>query len=196
MSEILIEDGLIEEAEKLIAEPEELDAWKAKVEELGLEGQIGLLSGKNKSPIPFRVMDAEEKRIYEAVLGAECTVEAYDKEAIPMRVLSLIALAKQENYFPLGIYIRYSETDPDPIAIGKRRPVGREYGEECHLIARWGPELKSLNELRKEAIEKIKTKLQAEAKSAISALQAVMKDPEAAAEKKLNGDYFVINVST
>ena len=98
-----IETYLIEECQELIENPEELKEWKEKVSTLGLIGQESL-AAEGKSPIPFPAMNLEQKNVYKMVLAQECKVEDYSKDTIPMRVLSLIALARQEDYF---IYFSY-----------------------------------------------------------------------------------------
>lgn len=145
-----IEEYLVEDQElETILDGDKLEEWKEKCEEMGLEGQLDLCK-EGKSPIPFRKMSEEEKRVYNTLLNSHCAVKNFTSEMIPLRVLSLIALAEKEQYFH-GISVWYSEMDKDPIVLGKQTDT---YTSPLFLIARWGEELESFVILKQRAIEK------------------------------------------
>jgi hypothetical protein len=153
-----IEVFFIEEMDKVITENESLDKWLDTVKELGLEGQLSLTS-EGKTPIPFRKMTRVEREVYTQLCPEYENVKNYKSDAIPLRVLSLIALAEKENYFG-RIDIWYATENTDPIAVGyKLRPdqkpndVSRWNNDGIFLIARWGDELRSFPELQKMAKE-------------------------------------------
>jgi len=144
-----IETFLIEEAEKLISEPEELEQWTKTVEELGLEGQRELAK-PDKSPIPFQSMNKNMQAVYKILCPRRYAVKSYKSSTIPMRVLSLIALAEKEQYFK-EIEIWSAEDKPDPVAVGFTGSTWSNDG--VFIIARWGDELTDFATLEKRARE-------------------------------------------
>lgn len=161
-----IETFLIEEAEALITDVELNEEWKQKVEELGLEGQKSLCN-PGKSPIPFVRLKKGEERMFEELCPNRTSVKDYKEDTIPLRVLSLIALAEKEGYFG-KIEIWHNYGSPDPIAVGyKKNSEGKAdkwTNDGIFIIARWGDELRSFAELlsiaKKQWIETQKTILQ------------------------------------
>jgi len=157
-----IETFLIEEAEKLISEPEELEQWTKTVEELGLEGQKELMK-PDKSPIPFQSMNKNMQAVYKTLCPVKHKVKTYKSSTIPVRVLSLIALAQKEGYFQ-EIEIWSAEDKPDPVAVGFTGSTWSNDG--VFIIARWGEELTDFITLEKKAKEIFKQAV----KNTISAL--------------------------
>jgi len=145
-----IESFLIDEVENLITDCEDLDKWQALVDEVGLEGQKELQSGDGKSPVPFPPMTTEMIRVYQTLCPNHNSVNRYSGTTIPLRVLSLLALCKQEQYFKT-IQVWYAEDKPDPIAVGY---IENEWSGVPYLIARWGDELASFPELKALAIKR------------------------------------------
>lgn len=160
-----IETYLIEEAEKLISEPEEAEAWTKIVEEVGLEGQKQLVKPE-KGPIPFIAMTKVMERVYETLCPGKEDVKKYKDSAIPMRVLSLIALSEREKYFH-KIEI-WSDKVVDPVVVGY---LTKEYSSPLFLIARWGDELRSFPELLQLAKERKKSQKLAEYKSKMNSIE-------------------------
>lgn len=144
-----IETYLIEEADALITDTETIDEWKAKVSELNLEGQQKLVNGGNSNPIPFLRITKGEQRVYEELCPLRTDVHKYSNSTIPLRVLSLIALAQKEQYFDV-IEIWDNTAAPDPVAVGIK---GTTYSGDVYLIARWGDELRSFAELKAIAMK-------------------------------------------
>jgi len=142
-----IEVFLIEDSEKLITEPEHLEEWTKTVEELGLEGQKELAQ-PGKSPIPFQPMNAIMQTVYKILCPKSESVKSYKASTIPLRVLSLIALAEKEGYFK-EIDIWHADDKPDPIAVGYVK--GRYYTDEVFILARWGDELQDFPALEAKA---------------------------------------------
>ena len=150
-----IETYLIEETEKMIANPEDLDEWKTKCEELNLKGQLSLVKEEGTSPIPFPRMTKEEQAVYDVLTPNYDTIESYKKDTIPLRILSLIALANKEKYFN-QIRIYFDNVQDDPIAVG----IDDNYNK--YMIGRWGKELLDIPSLRKLAAERLITKRKAD----------------------------------
>lgn len=144
----MVQTFLVEESKELIYDTDKLDEWKSKCESLGLKEQLQL-SEPGKSPIPFECMNTVTQRVYETLCPTKQDYKKYNKTAIPLEVLSLIALAKQENYFS-EMEIWYDDKTPDPIAVGTCKDG--EWSRKYYTIARWGDVLKPFEELKRMAI--------------------------------------------
>lgn len=173
-----IETYLIEDSEKMIAEPEHLEEWTKTVEELGLDGQKGL-AREDKSPVPFPMMNEGMKRVYKTLCPQQTRVKAYSNSTIPLRVLSLIALSEREKYFN-KIEIWDDQESPDPIAVGY---LNDSYSSPLYIIARWGDELRDFASLKKEAIAKWKERKSAEWRQKINENQSKLNEIESQAQQ-------------
>jgi hypothetical protein len=151
-----IEVFLIEDSEKLIAEPEHLEEWTKTVEELKLEGQQKLAKPE-KSPIPFQPMNTIMQVVYGILCPEKEPVNRYEASTIPLRVLSLIALAEREKYFT-DIDIWHANDKPDPIAVGYTN--GRYSSNGMFILARWGDELQDFPTLEAKAKKIFKDRVQ------------------------------------
>ena len=142
---------LIEEHKETIFEGTEIDKWKSLVDELGLTEQAKLIEGK-KSPVPFPVMTEVQQAIYSVILETKIPYKQFQGEAIPLSVLSLIALCEREHYFE-KIEIWYSRQNPDPLVIGKNYPDEKSRNNKYEwymipsLIAQWGAKIKKMSDL-------------------------------------------------
>lgn len=145
----MVQSFIVEESKELIYDSEKIDEWKAKCEELGLTEQLAL-STPGKSPIPFESMNTVSNRVYSTLCPAKVKYKAYKKTAIPLEVLSLIALSEKEHYFE-EIEIWYDDKTPDPLAVGVNKIQSWE--REYFLIARWGDVLRPFEELKEKAIQ-------------------------------------------
>jgi hypothetical protein len=178
--EMKVEVCLIEDGQEIITDSDVTDDWKEKVEELGLEGQMSLIDGDDDSSttIPFPVMTREEAWTYKELLPSKSNVEQFRHGVIPLRVLSVIALAKQQNYFS-KIEIWYSAADPDPVAVG--------YANDAfYMIGRWGPELESFMILKQKAVEKLRTRYLAMLNKAQALIDVHKNAPDDAIFRYLN----------
>jgi len=142
---------LIDEHKENIFDSEKNQEWLSIVKELGLTCQENLMQ-ENKSPLPFPAMTRAESLIWSAVLETKTDLKDFSGEAIPLPVLSAIALCEREHYFD-KIEIWYSRQNPDPIVVGKiyDTPEHKIQGYDWYMIpfkiAQWGAKLKSLIEL-------------------------------------------------
>lgn len=144
----MIQKFLVEEATELIYDSDKIEEWKTKCEELGLVQQIALANG-DKSPIPFECMNTVSERVYETLCPTKVNYKTYHKTAIPLEVLSLIALAEKEKYFE-KIEIWHDDKTPDPLAVGYVKEGAYSYKK--YAIARWGDVLRPFEELKSTAI--------------------------------------------
>ena len=144
---------LIEEHKETIFDNAEIEKWKALVDELGLENQARLIKADDSvSMIPFPVMTEAQNKIYSYIFNTHIDYKDFDGEAIPLSILSLIALCEKEKYFD-RIQIWYSRENPDPLVIGKNFRTQEDKDNDYtwdmlnYLIAQWGIKIKPLIEL-------------------------------------------------
>lgn len=131
----------------MISDPE---AWKDKVEELGLVGQQKVYKPEG-NPNPFLRMDVGLVRCFETLCPTKQDIQAFAVEPIPMEALSAYGLALKEGHFD-KVEIWYSPRESDPVMVGSR--ILSKDNTERFLMARWGPEKLSLDELMAKAKQK------------------------------------------
>ena len=154
----IVETFLIQETAELIYDNDKLDKWNELISELGLEGQQKIVTGE-KSPIPFMPINSSLKSVFETLLPRKVQVSNYDVTPIPVEILSLVALSKNENYFD-KMEIWYDDKSPDPACIGMRfrndtdRQKGHTWNMEYYLIGKWGDVRKSFEELKEMAVRR------------------------------------------
>lgn len=160
---------LMEEHEDILTESDSLDEWKEMIEKTGLVGQQHIL-GESKSPVPFPPMTTEMLGVYGCICPNREKVENYSVSTIPLKVLSLIALSKEQAYFH-KIEVWYDVQKPDPIAVGYIKNQNQFWGDgTAYIIARWGDELESFFELKQKAIKRYRDEVLSEVKKRISRL--------------------------
>ena len=159
---------------ELISDPAKLDAFKAQIDALELEGQKQLITD-DKSPNPFTPLNESMERVFKTICPTVTKIESYSTEPIPPEILDLIALAKKENYF-VEIEVWSDDKEPDPVVVGIVHRDGRSWDRMVYLIGRWGTELAPFVELKNMAIERITEKLKIEKQSCIAKIESV--DPE------------------
>ncbi len=152
----VVETFIVEETQELIYDNEKLDQWNKRVEELGLVGQTRIKKNE-KSPIPFLHMKAHLVNVFETLCPRKVDVKEYDKGAIPVEIIDLIALSVKEEYFN-KIEIWYDDETPDPICVGLKQnsQFDAKYptwsrGLDKFLIGRWADVKASLEELTEKA---------------------------------------------
>ena len=171
----------------MVVDAKSLDKWKVQCTKLGLKGQLKLVNKEDASPIPFPVMTDQQNKIYTCLLLQHDAVKDYNKQPIPMRVLSLIALAEKENYFK-DIRIWSDYTAPDPLVVGTVQHGENSWNSTDYVIARWGDELDSLPQLIKKAIEKEKSKRVAQLKEKVSSCKSQLENLDSLLESHFNGN--------
>lgn len=180
-----VEVFLIEDSEKMIADPEHLEEWQSLVSDLNLEGQKTLQNKENVSPIPFPMLKKGEERVYEILCPNKTVAQKYGNNTIPLRVLSLLALAEKEKYFNF-IEIWDDCEKPDPIAIGV---VGaNSWQGKKYIIARWGDELRPYAELKALAIKRLIENKTIEWKKEIKVLESKLEQIDIEVADYLNGN--------
>lgn len=127
----------------------------ALIEKLGLTGQTQLMTKNpagDRSVVPYNKMTDEEEAVYSVLFDERSSAESYAAGPIPIRVLQVIAFAR-EMFERLEIWgPRRGGRKDDPVLIGIRKTD--QWTNSRYLLARWGDALKPFNELRKLAAEK------------------------------------------
>ena len=156
----VVETFIVEETSNLIHDNDALKAWNEKIEELGLDGQKEVLVVKDKSPIPFMWMNDAIIATFETLCPTKVTIEKYNKTLIPIEILELVLLSRNEGYF-FKIEIWYNEKEKDPVCIGFAENTENknkdswymDYYSKKYLIGRWADVKASLDTLTKRARE-------------------------------------------
>lgn len=142
------------ELEELVVDSEKRDEWVEKITSLGLEGQLKLTKNSEKGSVsPYTFMNEQMKLVFSTLCPTKAETAKYDKSAIPLDVLSHIALCKQEKYFS-KLEIWYDNKSPDPVLVGH---LSDKYNTAIHLIARWGDEIIPYEQLVEKAIRRYTT---------------------------------------
>jgi hypothetical protein len=190
----VVETFLVEETINLIHDGEALQKWNERVAELGLHGQKEVLVVKDKSPIPFMWMNDAIIATFETLCPTKVLVEKYNKTPIPLEILDLVSLSKNEGYF-YKMEIWYNEQEKDPVCVGyavSPESDGKDewykgYYAKKYLIGRWADVKASLDSLtvRARAIFIAKTKGSLEKN--IRDFQRQIEDIETTANNKFGG---------
>lgn len=144
---------LIEEHESTVFDLTEMDQWHDLVQVLGLEKQAELVKvGSSLTFAPFPAMTEAESTIFKSVLDRHTDYREFSGEAIPLKILSLIALCEKEKYFD-KIQIWHSREIPDPLVVGLKYQNEKDREEDNHWralsfkIGVWGDKIKSALDL-------------------------------------------------
>src|SRR4051812_167808 len=114
----MVELFLQPELEEIVIDADKKSEWEQKVKDLGLAGQLELTANSPKdSASPYTFMNQQMKIVFETICPTKMLVEKYNKTAIPIEVLSHIALCKQEGYFK-KMEVWYDDKNPDPAVVG------------------------------------------------------------------------------
>jgi hypothetical protein len=150
--------------------PEDNAEQVALIERLALKGQQALISGKGeeREVIPYRYMTAQESFVYLTLCPRATPVEEYSLSPIPVRVLQVISHARELDIGKLLVLHPEDPADPDPVLVSEGAKEYRKY----RLLARWGEELASFEELGKRAVKVAAAKTKAEISKCIAAAQA------------------------
>jgi hypothetical protein len=149
----------------------------ALIESLGLGGQKALVERHTaddgeevETRWPYRVLTAEETNIFATLFPVRTPIAKYQDGPIPLRVLQVAAHAKEMG---LALFVLHPENGvrmDDPVLVGERAGRVRTWERERFLLARWGDELVSLDELRAKAEVKLSARWRLAAEQARAGL--------------------------
>lgn len=126
---------------------EEREEFTRIAGELGLSKQQNLITGKGVNPFP--VMTRAQRNVYRELLPDTSSVEQFEAEAIPLRVLRLIKMVREEGWFET-LLIWFSPHEKDPVLVGHAKS---DWNSPPHLLARWGDVLLDMPTLTSMAVE-------------------------------------------
>lgn len=188
-----VETFIVEETSNLIHDNDALESWNQSVEALGLEGQKTVIK-KDKSPIPFLWMNSALIATFETLCPTKVAVEKYDKSPIPVEILDLLKLSKNEGYFN-EVEIWYNEVDKDPVCIGyhfgeasnSHSDYWKKTYAEKYLIGRWADVKASLDTLTKKAMQLFIVNTKRQLTIDIRRKQRELEDVEETAQQRFAG---------
>jgi len=171
-----VEIYLEPELEEMVGSVEVTEEWKQLAEELGMEGQLRLITPKlgeesDKNPSPYIHMNAKAERVFAILCPEVVDYKKYDKSTIPRDVLREIAMAERLKFFD-KICIWYDDASPDPLVVGYIKVGTYEYVK--HMIARFGDELLPFEELERKSINRLKKRMTDKLKSSLSAIDSTV----------------------
>jgi hypothetical protein len=171
-----VEVYLEPELEEMVGSVEVTEEWKQLAEELGMEGQLKLITPKSgeesdKNPSPYIHMNAKAERVFAILCPEVVDYKKYDKSTIPRDVLREIAMAERLKFFD-KICIWYDDASPDPLVVGYIKMGSYEYVK--HMIARFGDELLPFEELERKSINRLKKRITDKLKSSLSAIDSTV----------------------
>jgi len=175
-----------------------------KIDDLNLSGQKELLAEMGVVPdgtsqeevkklikgsiIPFKKMSLEDRRMWGVICPAEEKLTEFSGELIPLRVLEVISICNEKEYFNEMMVFSEKENKKDPILVGITHPDGKSWDKTYWLVARWGEVLENMDTLFERAKVKAMAQMKVIAKDAVARATQVLDDPESAAIKWLGGD--------
>lgn len=156
-----VEIYLEPELSEMVGSEEVTAEWKQLAEELGMEGQLKLITPKSseesdKNPSPYIHMNKKAENVFAILCPEVVDYKKYDKSTIPREVLKEIALAEKEQFFD-KICIWYDDASPDPLVVGYIKVGSYEYVK--HMIARFGDEVLPFEVLEQKAINRLKKRI-------------------------------------
>jgi hypothetical protein len=171
-----VEIYLEPELEEMVGSEEVTAEWRQLAEELGMEGQLKLITPKSgeesdKNPSPYIHMNAKAERVFAILCPEVVDYKKYDKSTIPRDVLREIAMAERLKFFD-KICIWYDDASPDPLVVGYIKMGNYEYVK--HMIARFGDELLPFEELERKSINRLKKRMTDKLKSSLSAIDSTV----------------------
>lgn len=169
------------------------EAYKKTLESMGMTAAVERYFSKtedaNDSPIPYPRMDKMLSRWISILMDSESKLEAYKHDQPPMEALGLMFYAHQTAIFD-EIIIKYHNTDPDPIAIGRS-------GQERFLICAWGPDTVDRDSIRSRAEAKLRKELPEQIRAAVRKFSSMATEDgiETLIERILAGEWVYENVT-
>lgn len=166
----------IYELETKLNGQEDIIQYHDLIKELGLSGQSEVIVDESKEPIPYQWMNSQQRSIVSEICPKQVPVDQYDKEPIPIEVLTHLKKCIDNEYFH-EYRIAYTDIEPDPFLIGllggyyykddactdkkeissvsdfnNSKELKRTvYGQTWYAIARWGAEKMSWEKLAEKA---------------------------------------------
>lgn len=146
---------LVETFEQQVEQhPEACDEAARLIDELGLSGQQTLMhpDKQETARCPYRQWSALEAEVYSLLCPSTDSVGDYDADAIPLRVLQVLAHAKSlDLYTEFKVIHAANPAIKDPVLLGIPTNGNTWDRSKWHLLARWGAELDEFPVLMEKA---------------------------------------------
>ena len=174
-----IEDARSSEASAMAHDSEALEL----IEKLGLEGQKRSANSDTATRVPYRAMEEREAQVYRALCDRTSPIESYSADSIPLRVLQAAAFAKECSMFTrLEVWYPSEAKIDDPILVGVIKtllyPDDERYRsltrDTFYMIARWGKELLTFEQLEAIAMNMLRKKRVSDLKKALIEAQTAL----------------------
>jgi hypothetical protein len=197
MSKYLVEDFVIEDAQHGEANQMACDAEAAElIEMLGLRGQQALQNPETLTRCPYPMGEEEQLAVYRALNPETCKPEDYSFDAIPVRVMQILAHAKSLDFFTdFQIWYPKMKRVEDPVLVGIRtwRRPGRDWdATDTYLLARWGKALLPFDELKRTAISTLREATAAKIEEGLAELNRAADRVKTTADIKwLSGHFYI-----
>ncbi len=182
---------ILEENRELIYDNEQLTEFQSLVSELGLK--CNNVKDSTKSPIPYMQLDQATIRAFQILTPKVDKLTDYLFE-IPIEALRQVKLSENEKYFD-AYEVWSNQKDPDPFLIGKvykneeDRTKGYTWNMTTYLMARWGAENKTVEQLMQMAMKIATERIYSHAEADIAKMTSWKQCPEAWAKQYIfNGN--------
>lgn len=190
---------------------EDIQQYHSLVAELGLDGQKAVITDTSKEPVPYLWANTTTMNIVETLCNRSVDVADYKLSPIPIEVLEVIKNCKDNNYFHT-LRVHYTDVDPDPFLIGSlggyfyrngtysvedrievehmddaleaKENKHTIYNARQYVLARWGDEAKTWDELALLAKKKFMSNESNEANKKILEGKRMLKDLESQATER------------
>lgn len=183
----------------LLIDEQDLKQYNALALELGLCTQ----EKKDESKIPniYIPMNMSMTKQFHALCPRTSSIESYTRSTIPLEVLQVYKLAKDNQMFE-NFEIWWDDVAPDPLLIGwnfeneEAKEKNYTWRKQRTLIARWGDCALEISELMERGFNKIRLELLDRTSEAIEKCTSIRKDPDRYIRKILAGNSESISIDT
>lgn len=138
-----------------VQSPEFAEEASALIESLGLEGQRSLVVKREngtETRIPYREMTGDELFAYRTLCPQTSDVHKFKSEAMPLRVMQVLAHAKSLDCFKsFEVWHPRDASIKDPVLVGVMQDAEQSWVQRRYILARWGEVLDALPTLMEKA---------------------------------------------
>ena len=187
-----IEDATHGEASQMAHDAEAAEL----IEKLGLSGQKSLQNPETLTRCPYPVAEEDALLVFKALNPETCRPEDYSLDCIPVRVMQVLAHARELNFFTsFAIWYPKSARIEDPVLVGLRnwkRPGHSWETTDIYILARWGKMLLPFAELRELAVRTLRDRATSRIAKALGEMTAAAQQVKTTMDIKfLAHDFYV-----
>ena len=183
----------------LLISDDNLEQYNALALELGLCTQEK--KGEGKIPNIYIPLNMSMAKQLHALCPRTSSIESYTRSTIPLEVLQVYKLAKDNQMFE-NFEIWWDDVAPDPLLIGwnfenaEAKEKNYTWRKQMTLIARWGDNALEIPKLLELGYEKIKFELLDKTRDAMEKCTSIKNDPDRYIRKILAGNAESISIDT